>query len=322
MNFISYANLSEDIKNNLHKLHGKEIDLVVGIPRSGMIPAYMIALYLNVNCIDLAGFCKNESLIHGRTRRNGKPLAKAWDAKKILLVDDSIMSGESMRSVAKELPTELSKKTIKLAIYSTSKARPEVDIYFKHVAWPRVFEWNIYHHNILSRSCVSIDGVLCTNPTKAQNNDDTKYMEFLLNAKPLILPSGRIHSIITSRLEKYRKETESWLKKYNIEYEHLIMPSPPNSKDHQQPNKHTTHKIKYYNESNLDFFLEGDPCQAINIANATGKPVFCVRDNKIYQAGALEALYTNPSFRVLQNLAKGLKQLIPVTLKKRLQGLQ
>ena len=69
MNYISYADLSEDIRRNLYKLHDKDIDLVVGIPRSGMIPAYMIALYLNINCIDFAAFCKNEKPINGHTRK-------------------------------------------------------------------------------------------------------------------------------------------------------------------------------------------------------------------------------------------------------------
>ncbi|GAB3374806.1 phosphoribosyltransferase family protein [Azotobacter armeniacus] len=321
MKFISYADLSEDIKKNIYKLHGKEIDLVVGIPRSGMIPAYMIALYLNVNCIDFVSFCKNETPANGRTRKISKPLANAWDAKKILLVDDSIMSGRSMQSVVEQLPGEFMEKVIKLAVYSTSAAPKEVDIYFKYVAWPRVFEWNIYHHGILSRSCVGIDGVLCVYPMGDQNNDEAKYRDFLLNAQPLILPSGKIHSLITSRLEKYRKETEIWLKKHNIVYEHLIMLNLPSQKVRHRLNSHATHKAEYYNKSKLDFFLESDPDQALDIAKATGKPVFCVENNKIYQAGALEAFHTNPSPQVLRNILKRLKQSIPIPLKRRLQKL-
>lgn len=46
-------------KNNHHKLHTQKNDLVVGIPRSGIIPAYMIALNLNIDCIDPPSFIKN-----------------------------------------------------------------------------------------------------------------------------------------------------------------------------------------------------------------------------------------------------------------------
>ena len=38
MNYRSYQNLSDDIKSNINKLEKFNIDLVVGIPRSGMIP--------------------------------------------------------------------------------------------------------------------------------------------------------------------------------------------------------------------------------------------------------------------------------------------
>ncbi|TKD35813.1 phosphoribosyltransferase [Azotobacter chroococcum] len=311
MNFISYADLSEDIRKNMHKLHGREIDLVVGIPRSGMIPAYMIALYLNVNCLDLASLCRNEKPVNGRTRKTSNNLAHAWDAKKILLVDDSIMSGISMRSAVKQLPDELVEKLIKMAVYSASTTPREVDIYFEHVACPRVFEWNIYHHDVLAGSCSDIDGTLCVNPTKGQSEDDGKYMHFLTNAKPLNLPSRKIHSLISSRLEKYRKETETWLKEHNIKYEHLIMLDLPSNRHRESHKIYANHKAEHYNKSKLDFFFESEPDQALAIAKATSKPVYCSGNNRVYQSSALESIYTAPSFWVLRNICKKLKQSLP-----------
>ncbi len=42
MNYKSYGDLSEDIAASLFKVHGKDYDLVVGIPRSGIIlPAWL-----------------------------------------------------------------------------------------------------------------------------------------------------------------------------------------------------------------------------------------------------------------------------------------
>ena len=43
--YISYFDLSQDIRNTLHKIPS-DIDLVVGIPKSGIIPAMMIGLSL------------------------------------------------------------------------------------------------------------------------------------------------------------------------------------------------------------------------------------------------------------------------------------
>jgi len=104
MNFKSYSDLADDIKRNLHKLHDKNIDLVVGIPRSGMIPGYMIALALNTDCMDLNAFLQNAPLARGRTRSTRAQLSNAWDAKNVLIVDDSYMSGKSMKAASAKLP--------------------------------------------------------------------------------------------------------------------------------------------------------------------------------------------------------------------------
>ena len=45
-------------------------------------------------------------------------------------------------------------------------------------------------------------------PTKEQNDDGPEYVSFLLNAVPLYLPGSKIGTLVTSRLEKYRVETE------------------------------------------------------------------------------------------------------------------
>lgn len=318
MNFISYADLSGDIRKSLHKLYDREIDLVVGIPRSGMIPAYMIALYLNLSCIDLVSFCRNESPANGSTRSPGKALARAWDAQTILLVDDSITSGKSMRSAVEQLPEAFAGKVIRLAVYSSSTTPGEVDVHLRHLTWPRIFEWNVYHHGILIRSCVDIDGVLCMSPTQEQSQDREQYRAFLRNARPLILPSGKIHSLISSRPEAYRKETEAWLEKYGIRYERLVLLGLAEHGGGQRLASCSAGKADYYHaEAKLDLFLEGDPGQAFAIAKATGKPVFCVGDNRLYRAGAREALLTDPAW-VLRSTFKKLGQSIPTSLKRRL----
>lgn len=47
--------LIQSIKENLKTLP-KDIDLIVGVPRSGMIPAYAIALFLNKRVCSLDEF--------------------------------------------------------------------------------------------------------------------------------------------------------------------------------------------------------------------------------------------------------------------------
>jgi uncharacterized HAD superfamily protein len=83
---------------------------------------------------------------------------------------------------------------------------------------PRVVEWNIFHNSIISNSCLDIYDVLCKDLTKEENDDGEKYIDFILNAYPLFIPTGKIFILVTSLLEKYRKETEVWVNKRNIEY--------------------------------------------------------------------------------------------------------
>lgn len=72
---------------------------------------------------------------------------------------------------------------------------------------PRVFEWNVLHHPVLNDACVDIDGVLCRDPTPAENDDGRKYREFLSTVEPTIVPGQRIGHLVTSRLEQYRPKT-------------------------------------------------------------------------------------------------------------------
>jgi uncharacterized HAD superfamily protein len=54
-----------------------------------------------------------------------------------------------------------------------------------------------------------------------------------LNAPPLFIPGSKIGTIVTSRLEKYRIQTET-LEANNIKYNDLVMLDLPNMETRQQ----------------------------------------------------------------------------------------
>lgn len=312
MNYKSFSNLASDITKNLFKLHNGDYDLIVGIPRSGMIPAYMIGLYLNVDVTSLDAFIDNKRLVKGSTRSTKNKFEFAWDANRVLLVDDSIFSGKSMLSALNEIPDNIKVKVSTCAIYSSLKKRKDIDIYFEHVPIPRVFEWNVFHRDLMKRACLDIDGVLCLDPTEDQNDDGEKYIEFILNAKPLNIPSAKVKALVTSRLEKYREPTEIWLKKYNIEYDELIMLDLPSKEERQRLNAHGLHKSNYYCSSKLDFFVESEPLQAAEIMKTSGKPVFCTGDNCMYTPSMSLNLLKSPD-----NWVKNTKSIVISRMPKR-----
>lgn len=55
MNYRSIKDLNETILRELHVIP-RDIDLIVGVPRSGMMPANLMALYLNLPYTDIHSF--------------------------------------------------------------------------------------------------------------------------------------------------------------------------------------------------------------------------------------------------------------------------
>ena len=138
-------------------------------------------------------------------------------------------------------------------------------------------------HLILESSCVDLDGVLCIDPTPEQNDDANNYREFIRTAKPKFIPKHKIKAIVTCRLEKYRTETEKWLKAHNIQYEHLYMLDLPDKATRQKLNMYGKYKADIYKQTKAVLFIESSPKEAIEIHSITLKPVYCLGDGYFYK---------------------------------------
>ncbi len=283
-----YRNISDLNQIILKRLHiiPRDFDLIVGIPRSGMMPANLLAFYLNKPYTDIHSF------INGHIYKAGArgQFFDIKDFKKVLVVDDSIASGSAIIKAKESLKELTSDFDISYcAIYVMPGKEKMVNYHFEVVPLPRYFQWNILNHTTLEKACFDIDGVLCIDPTEEQNDDGPKYIDFILNAPPLFVPGCKIGTIVTSRLEKYRKETISWLEKNNIKYRDLVMLDLPDKRARQKANNHAAHKAKTYNSSNeYVLFVESSLSQAIEINRLTKKPVFCTENfEMIFEAQSL-----------------------------------
>lgn len=280
MNFITYNDLNDCIYKNLKKIP-RDIDLIIGIPRSGSLVANIIALYLNLPFTDIDNYKSNGTLRVGNTRKCENWIKNVEQASKILIVDDSISSGKAIKQVKEQLKGRTNCKFVYLAIYALETNIHMVDIYFEICHMPRMFEWNYMHHWALEYACVDIDGVLCEDPTFLENDDGKRYLNFIRNAKPKFIPTKKIGYLVTARLEKYRKETEEWLEKYNIVYDNLIMVKLPSGKDRLVDFSHGEYKAKIFKNTNCSIFIESNYPQAIEICEYSGKQVFCVENRQL-----------------------------------------
>lgn len=293
--FKSYEDLVCDVKNNLFKISGLDFDLVVGIPRSGMIPAYLISAYLNLDCTDVDSLIENRLLQKGITRNTKGKLIYPHDANKILLVDDSIYSGESLKSKLSKLPSDLMARTQKLAIYASPESLTKLDIWFQVIDGLKLFEWGIYHNNIIHKTCLDLDGVICKDPLPEDNDDGEKYLNFIRNAEPKFIPTGEVYAIVTNRLEKYRFETEKWLAKNYVKYRRLIMLDLQTKEERLKIDAGVEHKGSFFKRSEAVLFIESSYNQALSIAKESGKPVYCVDKNLMVKPDMMSVLNNNPS---------------------------
>ena len=272
MNFRSIADLQHIILTRIHTIP-PDVDIVVGIARSGMLPATMIALALNVPLAEMTTFSAGTILGMGRTRRVKRMELNFADVRHALIVDDSSDTGASIQEARATLsPIAGAIKMTFCAIYG----RPGIsvaDLTFEQVPHPRVFEWNVMHHSLLERSCVDIDGILCHDPSADENDDGAAYLAFLEQARTRLLPTKAIGTLVTSRLEKYRPQTETWLKKHGISYGSLIMLDLPDAATRRKQQAHGTFKGGYYRKSTAELFIESELNQAVEIARISGKPV-------------------------------------------------
>lgn len=273
MNYRSIADASRAVANNLHKLP-EGIDLVVGIPRSGMLVAPMIALNLNIKFCDISAFMENKKLGYGLTRvTKTEDLEYPHQAKKILVVDDSVSSGTSMVQVKELLEPFLDDFDITFgAVYACKNGKNFVDTYLEMVPHPRYFEWNLMHRKEASTFCVDIDGVLCFDPSREQNDDGENYKKFMLEVDQLAHPSMELGYLVTSRLEKYRPETEEWLASKGIKYKELYMNDLPSAAERQRLGRYATFKAEVYKSlPDSRLFIESEEWQARDIAKIAGK---------------------------------------------------
>jgi uncharacterized HAD superfamily protein/hypoxanthine phosphoribosyltransferase len=272
-----YRNISDLNKIILKRLSilPRDFDLIVGVPRSGMLPANLLALYLNKPYTDIHSF------LNGHIYKAGArgQFFDIKEFKKVLVVDDSIASGSAMEECKESLKHLASDFSFSFcAIYVIPGKEKMVDYYFEVVPLPRYFQWNILNHTSLEKACFDIDGVLCADPSPEQNDDGEKYLDFILNAPALFIPGSKIGTIVTSRLEKYRKETETWLKANHVKYNELVMLDLPDMESRQKLNNHAEHKAKAYLSKPYVLFVESSLEQAQEINRMAKKPVLCTEN--------------------------------------------
>jgi uncharacterized HAD superfamily protein len=284
MQFRSLSDLSRTIRDNLYKIP-RDVDLIVGIPRSGVLAGVTLGLMLNLPVVDLETFLANGPVKGGeRAKLSRSSIAHAHDAKQPLVFDDSIATGSALGRVKARIQEILPGKQMLFgAVYATQARVKDVDIFLEVVPTPRVFEWNVMHHVFLEQACVDIDGVLCVDPSQRENDDGELYLKFLREARPLVVPTRKVGFLVTSRLEKYRKETETWMSAHGVHYNELLMLDLPSAAERRRMMAHAKFKASVYKGiADAPLFIESERQQAAEISHLSGKAVLCFSTQELF----------------------------------------
>lgn len=294
--FLNYRDLN-DLELALQRIALQlppSIRVVVGIPRSGLIAATILSLYLNRPVTDIAGFLEGRVLATGR-----RPLRHDREARgpTALVIDDSVSSGSQMGAIRQQLADAGRLEEVLFAApFVSASVADAVDLFGEIVEPPRAFAWNILHHPpLLERACLDVDGVLCLDPSAADNDDGSRYLAFLKAAQPLFLPSAPVRYVVTSRLERYRAQTEEWLADNGIQYAALVMLDMPDAATRRAQRAHASHKADFYAASDTDLFVESDYDQAKEIAARSGRQVFAIDRREMLYPSPLAAARFAPS---------------------------
>jgi len=288
--YRSIADMNEVILRELYRIP-RGVDLVVGIPRSGLLAANIIALYLNTPLTDLEGLKERRILSKGKRKIQNYGENLVDTAKKILIVDDCVSQGTEMRRARSFIEDlGLSNRCLFLTIFCFPEHPREADIVLEKIPRPMCFQWSFLHTPELKYFALDIDNLIFREATPEERISDESYINFLKNAKPLLLPTYPVGWLFSGRPEKYRALTEKWLKTHGVEYENLVMMESP-EKDIRDVSgeEEAQFKADAYKQSDAILLIVDCPQLAESISELADKPTLCMKSDRLIPAPSLEA---------------------------------
>lgn len=267
LHYVSMGKIVNDTAKWCETL-GSDFDIVIALPRSGLVVGSTIACILGKPLSTPDEYTEGKQWASSSFARYSH---KTDFYNRILLVDDSIVTGKQIEKAASLLKARFPEKeilTAALYVAEGVKADRFYRIINKRHCW--LCEYNLMHGKF-GPIGYDIDGVLC------EDWDGKKdYIKFLNTAKPYKIPVYNIDYVITARKEMYREITEQWLALHNVQYERLIM--APND---------CTNGIKFKAQALLrtqpQVYVESSKYIASRLSLLSKCPIICIENNTFYK---------------------------------------
>jgi|WetSurMetagenome_2_1015567.scaffolds.fasta_scaffold70964_3 orotate phosphoribosyltransferase len=265
MEFRSLVQADSDVDEWV-KCFPERYDLIVGIPRSGLIVAARIATKLGLPLSTPSCFLRGEIWYSATV---DKP-----SIHHVLLVDDGVgrVNGQMQDAYAKIKAAYPQLKLTRAALYVYPDVSSAVELFFGYLNAERLNreEWNLLHrkHGI---TATDMDGFLCHDwaPTLYPSYD-----LFLEQTNPYLIPNWEIDFIVTGRQESTRQKTVAWLNRNGVKYRQLIM------NNGHMPNE--AFKAQTLRRLHPDLYIESNTSEAQFISHRSCVPVLSIEDMTLY----------------------------------------
>lgn len=222
---------------------------VVAVPRSGLLPAGIVAGRLHVPVFGVSGD-RLVPLDGGQRtletlRREGRTI---W-------IDDTVGRGwqiKRLRSLDVVKPDDFF-----AAVYSTEECGHLVDYFFEQLESPHILEWNFFCGPAVVWAALDLDGVICRDG-RLEDYQEPRLWEFLRDVEPLHVPRNRHFRphIVTARPEAWRDATIEWLGRQGAYWRELVMwPGDPADRNLESVARW---KVQECRRLDMDFYVESD----------------------------------------------------------------
>lgn len=260
--FISTAQAAEDALRLVHQLPS-DVSGIIGVARSGLFPASLIAMHLH-----LPLWILRQDLKDIVPAGHGWRLASSKKRGRMLVVDDTVMTGTSLLKSRAIVENHLEAPPLWAVLYRnpTASRKAVCDFFARELTEPHFLEWNLFNSSYLPQMAFDFDGVLC--------NDGVPLPRYLPRKQPIPL-------IVTGRPESERQASLDWLAHWGLKVKKLIM-WPHSLEARNEPGAVSRYKAEHFLQSGLAYFVESCPRQAAEIAALAQKPVVCPAARKVF----------------------------------------
>lgn len=120
-----WQDLEDDCRKLAKILKDKKFDCIVGIARGGVIPAVIISHLLNNKKFRILNYSYYEGTVRKKKLISFFGIPKDLKRQNILLVDDVVDSGETMKRAVEDLEKRKN-RVISVTLHYKSKLKPKV----------------------------------------------------------------------------------------------------------------------------------------------------------------------------------------------------